>query len=380
MQATVLILCFSDLKKDPRVFRQIYTLKDNYNVIAAGYCDPEINNVKFIKLAEIPGRFGIKKILQLFYLQTRQFEKYYWSKKTFVAAYQQLLKVNCDLILANDSDAWPLAINIAKIKKIKCICDAHEYTPGEFENSRKWRWLWQKYRTYLCLKYLTAADAMITVCNPIAYEYQRVFNLKPVVITNAPSFQELLPKPIESNIIKIIHHGLAAPGRKIELMIEMMKYLDQRFTLDFMLVGQGEYFERLRSLAKFDERIKFIPPVAMVDIANKVNAYDIGLFLLENNSINANFALPNKFFEYIQGRLMIAIGPSPAMAEYVNQYDLGVIADNFMPQTLAQKLNLISSEEIWYYKNQSHKIADKLSANSNNILLNQMIASTLNAI
>ena len=87
--------------------------------------------------------------------------------------------------------------------------------------------------------------------------------------------------------------------------------------------------------------------------------------------------LPNKFFECIQGRLALAVGPSPEMARIVREHDLGVISEDFSPKTLAQHLRSLDSKTINYYKLQSHKAARILSAEKNKELLLDLVKKLL---
>ena len=57
----------------------------------------------------------------------------------------------------------------------------------------------------------------------------------------------------------------------------------------------------------------------MHELPRMANDYDVGLYLLPPTNFNQRYALPNKFFEFIQGRLAIAIGPSPEMAKLVER-------------------------------------------------------------
>ena len=77
------------------------------------------------------------------------------------------------------------------------------------------------------------------------------------------------------------------------------------------------------------------------------------------------FGLGNKFFEFIQSRLAIAIGPSSEMRKYVEEYDLGIVSDSFDPKDMADKLNSLSSQDIMNFKNNAHKNSLRLSSNSN---------------
>ncbi len=375
---SILVLCFSDLKRDPRVFRQLLALstEKKYKIYAAGWTDPELDSIEYIKL---PIFYGTKlsKLTSAINLKLSNYERHYWNNKNYNTAYQILKTYKFDLILANDIDALPLSVKIASEHNAKLIYDAHEYTPREFENNWKWRFFHQRYKTYLCKRYLPLTDAMITVCDGIAQEYNKHFNVNPVIITNAPNYVNLSPDSVDDTKIKMIHHGGAMPSRKLELMIEVMKYLPQRFNLDFMLLGNSDYIKSLKNLAIDNSRIKFIDPVPMPKIATKLNEYDIGIYLLEDASFNERFALPNKLFEFIQGRLMVAIGPSHEMSKYVHDYKLGIIADSFLPKALAEQLNQLSSEEIYQFKINSHNAAQQLSFETNKQIIISLVENIL---
>jgi hypothetical protein len=87
----------------------------------------------------------------------------------------------------------------------------------------------------------------------------------------------------------------------------------------------------------------------------------VGLFLLPPVNFNYRFALPNKFFEFIQARLAVAIGPSTEMARIVEEHSLGVIADSFRPDGLANALEQLTDESIRGYKLAADRAARQLN-------------------
>ena len=220
------------------------------------------------------------------------------------------------------------------------------------------------------------ADKTVTVTNALAREYESYCNLTSVgTITNAcPFYPEISPSTVSDNRIRLFHHGAAIPSRRLEAMVDMFDYLDPRFTLDFMLLPT--YPSYLASLKQYahNKPINFLEPVAFNEIVNHANDYDIGIFLLHDNS-NFNYynCLPNKLFEFIQARLAIAIGPSPAMREYVNQYQLGIVSPTFDPRDLAKKLNGLTQPDIQEYKQRAHNAASQVSAEKESKELLQII-------
>ena len=45
-----------------------------------------------------------------------------------------------------------------------------------------------------------------------------------------------------------------------------------------------------------------------------MNACDVGVFCMPPINVNARYALPNKFFDFVQARLAVAVGPAEEMA------------------------------------------------------------------
>ena len=82
------------------------------------------------------------------------------------------------------------------------------------------------------------------------------------------------------------------------------------------------YRDELVARADAIEGVRVLPALPMRELVKEANAYDIGLYLLGEANANHRAALPNKFFEFIQARLALAIGPSPEMARIVNEYGL----------------------------------------------------------
>jgi len=352
---SILIISFSAIDRDPRVNRQIELFRNDYNLTVVGYSEKKNFDIELVNIERYKNSLLVK-IISAILLVLGRYEKYYWSQNYIQQAWEKLRGRQFDLILANDINSLPLAMKLAENTR-RILFDAHEYSPREFEDRIVWKIFFQRYYYSLCASYIPEVDAMMTVCHGIAEEYNRHFGVDPVVITNAPHYENLQPAKVKGDAIRIVHHGLAHRSRKIELMIEVFKQLDEKFSLDFYLVGDQEYIEHLKNQAKNITRIRFLPPVDMRMLSEISNKYDIGLFLLPPINFNYKMALPNKFFEYIQARLAIAIGPSVEMAKLVNQYECGVVADDFSPSSLAKVLNSLTAEKITYYKERSSEAA-----------------------
>jgi hypothetical protein len=221
---------------------------------------------------------------------------------------------------------------------------------------------------------------MTTVCPGIAEAYEKDTGVTPLVLTSAPDYEDLEPNLLSVNgrPIRLIHHGVAGPSRKIDNMIRMMDDLDECFELNLMFVESNpRYLRYLKRLAEKRPRIHFLPAQPMNQLPRYLNQFDIGVYLLEPTNFNSLHSLPNKFFEFVQARLAVAIGPSPEMARIAREHDLGVVSQDFSPKTLAQCLRNLDLKQINDYKRRSHKAARILSAEKNKELLLDLVERLL---
>lgn len=357
----ILILSFSLIARDPRVMRQINLLHDKYDLSVAG-CGPRpegwVGTYEEISLPEpytLMRRLwvAVQMILGLF-------EAFYWREKHVKQAHALLKDKKFDLVIANDMHALPVAFKLSSACGV--VYDAHEYSPLEFSENLKWKVTLGRLNLFFCKKYLKKLSGMTTVCQGIANEYQKNFGVSAGVVYNAPKYQPISPIKSQEDKIRLVHHGVALESRCIELMIEMMSYLGDRFTLDFYLVeSKPSYYEKLRELSAPYPQIRFMPPVAMSELPKTINGYDLGVYLLKPVNFNSKFALPNKFFEFVQGRVGIAVGPSPEMAALVKNFEMGVVTSSFEPKELAACLSALTAEQIWQFKVSADKAANDLN-------------------
>lgn len=378
----VLVIAFSNLKTDSRVRRHVNLLKHTYRLTVACFeADPSTEyNLALLKKADLTfarkARLGILLALRFLRLAYNTQHPYFYLGSQLTSP--------VDLIIANDVETLPLAFSIAKKNNCPVILDAHEYAPRHFEDKFIWRLFFQPLNMYLCRTYIPQVKAMITIGKGLASEYEKHFHIKPVIVTNANHFHDLTPSRAEKNKIRLVHHGIATPSRKLELMIEMMNHLDDRFTLDMYLLSSGyvsakskNYPNELKALASKNPRVRILDPIKSELIVQKINNYDMGVFLIPPINFNYENTLPNKLFDFIQARLAIAVGPTPEMAEIVQQYALGVVSEDFSAEGLAKKLAPLTTENITQFKNNASLAAEKLSAEENKRILIEVIEAAL---
>lgn len=386
LKKSLLIICDSDLSHEPRVIRQIIALEDDFIINTVGQKSSGINGIEHYNFVDFigkppghwkypwPVRKAVSGFINLYekfkglYLNF-YFEKKYWSRKRNDIL-EKLKGKKFDIIIAHHWDTLPLAVALASANKSKLVFNAHDYYPRQFEDDQNWFTYQKPMVQFVVDKYVPKFHLIFSAWNKIHTDFQKLYGVPSVIINNATEYNDLRPKFIDAgeSQIRIIHHGIANSNRKIELMMEMMEYLDDRFCLYLMLVpssDQMRYYNELKASASTRSRIKFIEPVPLREIPKKINEYDIGLFLLPLNGFNLTYLLPNKLFEFVQGRLACLVTPNEEMKYIVEKYDLGWVSENFEPASIAKMLNKISIDEINQKKLNADKNAHKLSAEPN---------------
>jgi glycosyltransferase involved in cell wall biosynthesis len=140
------------------------------------------------------------------------------------------------------------------------------------------------------------------------------------------------------------------------------------------------YITYLKELAKDDSRIHFKPAVKSNEVVNFINQYDVGIILVPPINFNYANGLPNKLFEFIQARLAIAIGPIPEIAEVINEYNIGIVSEDFTPKKLAQELSKLTNERLHLFKSNTALAASQLSAEKNQEVFLELVEKTINRI
>lgn len=359
--ASMLILSYSNLKTDSRVCRHIKYFGKHYNVSVAGLTPPPMNVPFFQLLADDSTVF--EKAIRAVKLFVGLNEEYYWSLSYIKDAYDLLCKHPVDVVVANDLQMLPLACKLAESYNAALHIDAHEYAPRQFDNSLYFKVFFQRLNTHIAKTYLSLADSMSTVTDRIAQEYKKNFKVDSVVLRNVLPYVDLTPSKTSGDDVRLVHIGICNRHRGLSGIIDLMKKLDSRFSLDFILIPEDKsYYTHLVNKSAADDRIKFLSPVAQNQICTTLNNYDIGVYPQSPKSFNYLNGLPNKFFEFIQARLGVAIWPIPEMEKLVQQYQNGIVSSEFSLEELAGQLNVLTREDIDRLKHNSSRCAEENSA------------------
>lgn len=358
--AKILVISFSQLATDPRVTRQVRELSKRHEVTVAGFGVIDAPSFRDIDLERKP-RTPYQKARDAARILAGEHESVALSNSHVAGILQAVTRSRFDVILANDVDALPVAFEIAR-GNCPVILDAHEYAPDEDDAKSLTGRIIRKHKMWLCENYLMQVAGMMTVSQPIANEYHSRFGIQlPVVVPNAAPFQALTPRKVDSSRINMIYHGVAGRARGVQILLETMKLLTPRFHLTLMLMVDSEYRNKLNMRISKIPNVTLIEPVPTALIPQIVNNFDIAAYLMQPLTFNERSALPNKFFENVQGRVGQVITPTSEMQHLVNEHCLGRVARGFDAVSFAETLESLDSETSFEFKLAANKSARVLS-------------------
>ena len=374
----ILVISFSNIAKDARVLRELSAISPFGHVTSIGYGSKPAFVDEHLQIADrypsLPQTpLGVLK------LALHMHKAAELAAPGNKEAIRLLGDRTFDAVVANDARALPLAFHVARGKPI--WADMHEWAPAERTHVTSWRLLVAPLMTHICKKYLPKCQAVSTVGQEIVKLYDKNFGVRPTLIRNAAPFADLTPSQNPTDgPIRLVHSGGAVAGRNIENMIAAVKAAGERFTLDLYLVpgnDRGKYLSQLKEQAKDCPRIKFNPPVVPAELPATLNQNDVGIYWIPPYSINAELALPNKIFDFIQARLAIAVGPTKEMANIVEEFQVGVVSSGFSNENIVETLRSLDRDQIIGFKQNTNSAAQKLCFENEAKNIEQIMKSLL---
>jgi hypothetical protein len=352
----LLILSFSDIRSDARVLRQVRLLADDYELTTCGYGEAPDGVAEHVRIPDELVHWHKDRSLLL----QRRYAAVYRTNAVVAHLLTRLPREHYDVVLADDADTVPLALDLRPRRGVHV--DLHEYAPRQNEESRRWRWFVAPYYRWLVRTFVPRAASVTTVGAGLADEYRREFGVEAGVVVNAAPYRSAEPGPV-GRPVRLVHSGLARRNRRLDVMIDAVERTRSDVTLDlFLMPNDPAYLAELRERTAASTRVAVREPVPHDRLAATLAGYDIGLFVLPPLTFNYLWTLPNKFFDFVQARLGIIVGPSPEMARLVEQHGLGAVTDGFDVEDLVRTLDGLDPARVARWKRASHAVAGPLSA------------------
>jgi glycosyltransferase involved in cell wall biosynthesis len=373
----VLCISFSDINRDSRVLRQLEVLAELGEVTTVAYGEQPPGATEHLRVDE-----ALPSLPQTLSGVARLALRRYDAVELTAPAIREVLRLvgdrRFDLLVANEARSMAVAHELAHGAPV--LADLHEWAPEERAHVRSWRLLVKPFMTPQCGKYLSKMSAVTVVNDSIGAMYTERFGVRPRTVRNAGPYRDLEPSDMTAGRIRLVHSGGAVPGRNIEAMIEAVRTLDERFSLDMYLVPArdgGKYLDSLRALIGDETRIRLHPPVRPAELVDTLNGYDVGIFSLPPLTPNHRLMLPNKIFDYVQARLGIVFNSSVETDRIILEHELGAIAPDPTAGALHDTLAELTEERVRGLKQNADKAAKVLNSVEDSAVTRTLAAELL---
>lgn len=257
-----------------------------------------------------------------------------------------LLLHRYDILVANDLDTLLPNFLVSKLKGLPLVYDSHEYFTGlpEIQHRSFVKWVW----TSLEKAILPRLKYVITVSEPIAKLYKKLYDVEPLVVRNmARNTDHIVPfTPVDLGIkpdeLLVIIQGTGINVDKgAEELIDAINLTERIFLL---VIGSGDLIPQLKEKARnasLDSRVRFIPPLSWEKLAKYTKSAHAGMCLEKNTNLNYLYSLPNKLFDYIAAGIPVIAGSLPESELLIKEYNFGLIIENVTPEAISTALTTL---------------------------------------
>lgn len=368
MNSTALIITHTLIQRDPRVRREVEWLTAaGWNVDTVGLGVEGLPEVS-THFPYAPERRAAKSLLVKaaihLLLPPRARFKLLTASRLPEELRRALAADTYDLVLVNDIALLPIIDHVPTSSRTVHI-DLHEYhAPSLNPTMRGARLANSLHRWSRAFIGDPRVRSRSTVATGIAELYRDEFGVdQPTLIRNAPPYENLTPSQVADGRIELVYHGAAAWERGLRILIDAMALLSGRFRLNLILVGSAATLADVaQSTAALGDRVRVFPPVPVPEISTRINEFDLEVMFYPPATANLRFALPNKLFEAVQGRLGIVVGESPMMAQLAREYGNGLVISGWSARNLANALETLTADDVSAFKNASDTAARTLNS------------------
>lgn len=240
-----------------------------------------------------------------------------------------LLRRRADLLVANDLDTLPANYLVSRIKKTVLVYDSHEYFTGspELMNRPFVRGIWKGLEKFIVprIKY------MMTVNQSIADLYHSEYGIEVVAVRNfsrewngvVASRSELGIS--EDDLLCVLQGTGLNTGRGGGELINALKECQG---VHLLIIGRGDQIGAIRNSVLENgliDSVTMLPVMPWDDMMSYTSMADVGLSLDRGDSLNYNFSLPNKLFDYMNAGLALIVTNLKEVAAVVNESGSGII-------------------------------------------------------
>ena len=383
MKRLCIIAAHTDLKTDPRVYKQVVTATKSGWVVDACFYNTTIHTktiqeeegctvtripfstiVRYITLPPMLTCTLIEKYLESKLKNTNRVTEilrlYTWSLMMYFIVqlhfFKEISEKKADVYHATDLLTLLTGVLLKRKNGGKLVYDSHEMWIESIENITPFlKKILYIYEGFL----IKQADVVTTVNQPIANELSRKYKIKtPTVVMNTP-FLQVQPNHEPHDAIRVIYQGRYTRNRGIESAIRAISELPgvQLYMrgIDAYMIGDYEpYVEELKKIAP---NVIFLPPVDMKDLVTSLGDFDIGIVPYIGNNFNNLNASPNKIFEYMMAGLAVVASDIPVLTSILTTCECGCTYEQYSPESLRKSI-IVAVSDLNKFKQNARRCAE----------------------
>ena len=297
------------------------------------------------------------------------FKKGFFFYKFFnIRLFFYLLFNTYDLLVANDLDTLLPNYLVSKLKRLPLIYDSHEYFTGvpELQNRHLVKGFWRSLEKMI----LPRLKNVITVSEPIAALYEKMYQVRPLVVRNIskravhviPYTREEIGIPSDALFLILQGTGINI-DKGAEELIDAVSKTDG---VALLIVGSGDVVPKLKYMVSelnLGLKVKFIDNVPWEKLMKYTKAADVGMCLEKDTNLNYRFSLPNKLFDYIVAGIPVIAGDLPESAKIIRENSCGLIIECVTPGNIIKAVSELrgDSGRLAELRRNSVKAAEKLN-------------------
>lgn len=345
----IILLFLGNYTYDARCINMIDSLiKDKHQVTI-------ISETSSNRLFQSNGSFVNKNIL----LPKNGFSRYF---KFHQMIKKKLNHTKFDILIA--CDIFSLAAVSKYYKQKKIIYDNREIYSQLHAHTNKplYKYFWKNFEKYY-IKYtniiLFTAESDKKYTSKI---YPFIKKKKLSIIYNYPQYSALTNNKsirkqfnLSSKMQIILYQGVIQNGRGIKKLMHVTKSLKNVVAV---CIGGGESLKEYTSIVKklgLNNKFFFTGKLPYIKMLQYASDADLGWLIISKQSKSNEFALPNKFFEYLLMGLPVLSNDLPNIAPIIKKYKIGNIVLNDTVDNLSIATKKILSKN--YIKEDIHTIA-----------------------
>ena len=254
-----------------------------------------------------------------------------------------LLFTRMDCICAIDLDTILACYFISVIKRIKRVYDAHELfcEMKEIVTRPLIYNIWKKIERFCVPKFVNG----YTVNQPIAAEFEKMYEVKYEVIRNISLMRPVIKLPKNEKFI--LYQGAVNEGRCFETLIPAMKEVDSKL----VICGDGNFMAQSQHLVKrynLENKVIFKGKITPAELRTITQQAYIGITLFDDRGLSNYYSLANRFFDYVHGGIPQLCVNYPVYKSINDEQPIALLVTDTSSENLAFQLNKLLNDDVLY--------------------------------